>query len=314
MPWLPPRSLDQLKNVACNRGLWEDLGNGYITKKPKKKRTSVQFVTEPEMGDEGRVRLGVNPMNAGPAPQIHFAEGSIVSESSPVLKANPYSTTALRVAFLVRDPSGQYETGDPKIWTNKLVLRNRLSEEGGKRQVELFVAPRGEIRYTLDGSEPRDGEHYDEPIAIGDSEVLLRAFATADDIEAKEDFKFPAKGKKGVQIDETQPARLISRSGHKLDSRSSAFEGLKQAGDKTVDFENVTLTVGQGAQIASVVIGEVKVDATFLTQLLENVLDKFPHDTPVTMTFRKAHFESGHDLKQFCKALGLEIAHGNVEQ
>ena len=314
MPWLPPRSLDQLKNVACNRGLWEDLGNGYITKKPKKKRTSVQIVTEPELGDEGRVRLRVNPMNAGPAPQIHFAEDSSVSESSPVLKANPYSTTALRVAFLVRDPSGQYETGDPEVWTNKLVLRNRLSEEGGKRQVEIFVAPRGEIRYTLDGSEPRDGERYDKPISIGDSEVLLRAFATADDLEAKEDFKFPAKGKMGVQIDETQPARLISRSGHKLDSRTSAFEGLKQAGNKTVDFENVTLTVGQGAQIASVVIGEVKVDATFLTQLLENVLDKFPPDTPVTMAFRKAHFESGHDLKQFCEALGLEIAHGNVEQ
>lgn len=29
MPWLPPRGLDTLKNIACNRGLWEDLGNGY---------------------------------------------------------------------------------------------------------------------------------------------------------------------------------------------------------------------------------------------------------------------------------------------
>ena len=314
MPWLPPRALDTLKSIACNRGRWEDLGNGYITKKPKKKRTSTQVVAEPELGDEGRVRLRVNPVNAGPAPRIHYAEDTGVSESSPVLKENPYSTTALRVAFLVRDTSGQYETGDPEVWTNRLVLRNHLHEEGGKREVELFVAPRGEIRYTLDGSEPRDGEPYDIPIAIGDNEVLLRAFATADDLEAKEEFRFPAKGKKGVHIDETRPARMVSRAGHKLDSRASTFEGLKQAGDKAVSFENVILTVGQGAQVASIMVGEVQVDAAFLTRLLENVLERFSPNTPVTMTFRKAHFASGHDLEHFCKTLGLEIAQGSVEQ
>ena len=72
--------------------------------------------------------------------------------------------------------------------------------------------------------------------------------------------------------------------------------------------------MGQGAQVASIMIGEVRVDAGFLTRLLENVLEKFPPDTPVTMAFRKAHFASGHDLKHFCQELGLEIAQGNVEQ
>src|SRR5713101_1290819 len=36
MPWLPPRGIDRLKSIACNRGIWEDLGNGYVTKKPQK--------------------------------------------------------------------------------------------------------------------------------------------------------------------------------------------------------------------------------------------------------------------------------------
>ncbi|MCM8596898.1 MAG: DUF499 domain-containing protein, partial [Candidatus Accumulibacter sp.] len=62
MPWLPPRGLDSLKTIACNRGLWDDLGTGYVTKKPRKKRTSAQIVAEPEFGDEGRVRLRVNPV------------------------------------------------------------------------------------------------------------------------------------------------------------------------------------------------------------------------------------------------------------
>ena len=37
MPWLPPKGLDELIMEACKRGAWEDLGNGYITKKPKPK-------------------------------------------------------------------------------------------------------------------------------------------------------------------------------------------------------------------------------------------------------------------------------------
>lgn len=86
------------------------------------------MIAEPELGDEGNVRLRVNPQNAGPAPRIYFAEEAPVSESSAQLKENPYVTNALRVSFLICDVSGQYETGDPVTWSNKLVLRNQLSE------------------------------------------------------------------------------------------------------------------------------------------------------------------------------------------
>jgi hypothetical protein len=314
MPWLPPRGLDTLKTIACNRGLWEDLGNGYVTKKPTKKRTGAQIVAESELGDEGRVRLKVNPVNAGPAPRIHYADDAAVSESSPVLKENPYSTIALRVNFLVRDVSGQYETGDPVTWSNQLALRNLLSDKSGKRTVELFVAPRGEIRFTLEGSEPREGTPYTGPVEIGDGDVLLRAFASADGLETKTDFRFPARGKKGVQIDAVKPARLVSRIGRKLDSRATTFEGLKQAVDKTVEFENIWLTVGQGSKVAQITVGEVRVDAAFIKGLLEKVLERFSPDTPITMTFRKAHFASGHDLKDFAAKLGLELEQGDVEQ
>ena len=314
MPWLPPKGLDTLKSIACNRALWEDLGNGYVTKKPKKKRTSVQVTSESEPDDDGKVRLRVNPQNAGPAPRIHYAEDSPVTESSPQLKDQIYTTSALRVNFLVCDPSGQFETGDPVTWSNKLVLRNKLSEKGGKRSVELFVAPRGTIRYTLDGSEPRDGTVYDGPVAIDDGDVLLRAFAEAEKLETKTEFKFAAKGKKGVQIEDIKPGRLVSRTGRKLDSRGKTFEGLKQAGEKSVTFEGVVLTVGQGSQIISVSVGEIPVDGAFIEALLTKALEKFTVDTPVTMTFRKAQFKSGHDLKDFAGKLGIELLQSEVEQ
>ena len=314
MPWLPPKGLDMLKSIACNRGLWEDLGNGYVTKKPKKKRTSAQIIAEPELGDDGRVQLKIHAQNAGPAPRIFYAEDSPVSESSTQLKEQVFTTTALRVNILVHDPSGKYETGDPVTWTNKLILRNMLSEREGKRYVELFVAPRGTIRYTLDGSEPRNGSEYSGPIPISDADVLLSAFAEADGLEVRNNFTFPAKGRKGLQIDETKPAILISKNGRRLDSRSSTFTGLKLAAEKSVTFEGVMLTIGQGNKMIAVSVGEIVIDGIFLEALLSKVLEKFEPDAPVTLSFRKACFSSGHDLKDFAQKLNLELKQGDIEQ
>jgi hypothetical protein len=314
MPWLPPRGLDLLKSIACNRGLWEDLGNGYVTRKPQKKKTSVQVIVESEPDDNGNVRLRINAQNAGPAPRIYYVEDGMVSEASLQFMDQHLATNALRVNFLVMDPSGQYETGEVVTWANKLVLRNRLSEESGRRTVELLVAPVGDIRYTLDGSEPREGTLYDRPVDIGDGEVWLRAFAAASGLEAKADFRFPARGKQGVQIDEVKPGRLVSRTGRKLDSRARTFEGLKQAGEKSVSFENVTLTVGQGAQAVQVMIGEIQVNAAFIEAILKTVMEQFAPTAPVSMTFRKAHFASGYDLKHFADKLGITLQPEDIEQ
>jgi hypothetical protein len=260
------------------------------------------------------VRLRINPQYAGPAPRIYFAEDGPVSEASPVFKEQVHTTTALRVNFLVKDPSGQYEMGEPVAWSNKLVLRNELSELDGQRTVALYVAPRGTIRYTLDGSEPRDGIIYERPIAIGDAEVLIRAFAEAEGLETKNEFPFPAKGKRGVPIDAIKPGRLVSRAGHKLDSRAKTFEALKQAAEKSATFEGLALTVGQGNQMIALNVGEIRVEASFIEALLTKVLEKFAPDTPVTMSFRKAHFTSGHDLQSFANMLNLELRPGEVEQ
>jgi hypothetical protein len=314
MLWLPPKGLDTLKAIACNRGLWEDLSNGYITKKPKKKTTSVQVIAETDPNDQGLVRLRINPQNAGPAPRIYYAEDGVVTESSPLLTDQLISTNALRVSFLVCDPSGQYDTGTPIAWTNKLVLRNELTERDGQRYVELFVAPRGEIRYTLDGSEPREGTVYNGAIAIGDGDVLMRVFAEADNLETKKDFRFAAKGDRGVKVDPVKPSRLISRTGRKLDSRAKTFEGLKQAKEKSVTFEGVAIAVGQGNQMIGVNVGEIAVDADFIEVLLNKILEKFPPDTLVTMTFRKGNFSSGHDLTDFASKLGIQLQVSDVEQ
>ena len=48
--------------------------------------------------------------------------------------------------------------------------------------------------------------------------------------------------------------------------------------------------------------------------MFDPVLAKFAPDAPVTMAFQKAHFSSGHDLKEFADKLGFELKSSEVEQ
>ena len=194
------------------------------------------------------------------------------------------------------------------------MLRNRLFSDNGKRKVELLVAPTGAVRYTLDGSEPRDGLAYTEPVAIGDGEVLLRAFAEADGLEAKADFRFPAKGEKGPRIETAKPARLSPKAPLKFDSRAQTFAGLSAAKEAQATFENVTVTVGQGEQMIALQVGKVEVDAPFIEQVLSKLLERFAPDPAVVMSFRQASFRTGHDLVAFAGQFDFELRPGEVEQ
>ena len=292
--------------------------NGYVTKAPKKKKTSVQVTTETDPDDSGKVRLRINPIHAGPSPKIYFSENGPVSTKSKVLEDSTLETSALRVFFLVVDPSEQFETGEPTKWENKLVIRNELVEERGKRSVRLSVAPSGNIRYSLDGREPRNGTEYTDAIKIGDSEVRLLVFAEAEGLETRADFTFQAKGKKGVQIDDTKQAKVTAAKGQKrLDSRQKTFAGLQAAREMSVQFEGVMLTIGDSVQNITITVSpDVPVDGQYIEALLNSALNikNFPPDAPVTMTFKKANFKSGHDLRQFTDDLGIELQNGEVQQ
>jgi len=313
MPWLPSRGFDQLTIEAYQRGVWEDLGNGYITKKPKPKTTEVIISEDSSPDDSGTVRLKIDVANAGSSPRIHYAEDGNVSENSPVLSDNTLATKALRVQFLAVDPTGKNLTGNPKTWENRLTLRNRFDEVS--RMVELFVAPKGSIKYTLDGSEPRNGIDYTSPIQLGDEETIVYVFAECDGLEGKRQFTFPASGAKDIHIIQETPAIWICSSQPKrLDSSTKTYEGLKMAKEKNIEFEQVMLMVGSAPKAIHLSLGEMKISAEFIETELEHLQTLVSSDAPVIMTFKKAYTPTGYDLEQFAKQLGIKIGNGEVEQ
>jgi len=312
MPWIPAKGFEMLLQEAYQRGLWEDLGNGYVTKKPKPKTTSATVMSMNEPDDAGMIRIKIETLNAGNAPRVHYAEDGKASEQSPVLKENILDTTALRVQFLVVDPSGKNLTGGSVAWQRKLLIRNELDE--ATRKVILSVVPRGIIRYTLDGSEPRNGLEYREPVNIGNAETKIYVYAEADGLEMHDEFAFSAKGEKGVKIKQEKPAMLTSQKFKRLDSSTKAFEGLNIAKEKNIEFEQVALTIGSGSQVISLTLGEIRAKATFIEEILSKLQDLVDPSAPIVLQFKRAHFATGYDLEQFIETLGIELENGEVVQ
>jgi hypothetical protein len=312
MPWLPSRGFEQLAVEAYQRGVWEDMGNGYITKKPKPKTTDVIISEDTSPDDSGTIRLKIDVTNAGNSPRVHYAEEGEVSESSPILKDNVLATKALRVQFLAIDPTGKNLTGTPKTWQNKLTIRNKFNE--ASRTLELFVAPKGTIKYTLDGSEARNGIEYTQEIKLGNQEANIYVFAECDGLEEKRKFSFPKAGSTEVPIIKEKPAVLVSQSPKRLDSSSKAYEGLKLAKEKNIEFEQVTLTAGSAPKVVHLTLGEMKVNAAFIETTLAHLQTLLSPDAPLVISFKKVYTQTGYDLEQFAKQLGIEIKNGEVEQ
>jgi hypothetical protein len=221
-------------------------------------------------------------------------------------------THALRVQFIAVDPTGKNQTGNATTWTNELIIRNRFNEVS--RQVELFVSPKGTIRYTLDGSEARNGIDYTGAIAIGDDAATIYVFAECDGLEAKHNLSFAESGSTEVLVIKEKPAQLYSPSPKKLDNSAKTYEGLKFAKEKNITFEQVTLIIGSSPKMIHLTLGEMKIDADFIEKELLHFQTLVSSEAPVMMQFKKAHFSTGYDLEQFAQALGIELANGEVIQ
>ena len=119
-----------------------------------------------------------------------------------------------------------------------------------------------------------------------------------------------------MEIDPLKPGRIERRAGFRLDSRARAFEALAEAAAMSATLEEPNLTVGQGEQIINITIGRLEppVAVDLIDDLLTKIAEPFPPDAPVTMSFKRANFASGHDLQAFVEKLGLDLKPGELIQ
>lgn len=315
--WLPNNGMDALRKLAEAKGVWKDLGDGYIERGPfakPKTSVSIQPLSDPDPST-GKVVLQITAVGAGKAPQIYWDTSPAVSAKSQRLDDPKLETDATRLYFIAVDPKGEHETGEPTSWMNQLIITHQPKEAGGQRVVELKVVPRGTIRYNLTGANAAEGEIYKSPIPIPDTAVTVYCHAEDDGVSAKRNFEIPARGQKTFVIKKDKPAKLSERI--QAASTVESFTLLKQAKDHKARLGGLKLEVGKGARSAVIRFGtDSRLEGDKLEAVIEAARTAIGDGAAeVTLDVTGGiFFAFGSDLEAFAGERGIELTAENVEQ
>ena len=200
-PWLVKGALDHVKKTAIQRGAWEDEGNGWINKKPVPKKATVHIIPTGESLEDGTIELEATAFHAGSSPKIYYSETPQVTEKTgQLLPGQRLKTKKLRLYFLAIDPNKVVESGSPIEWKREIKIVDQSPKtQGERRLVELKAIPYGNLKYTLDGSDPTIfGRKVEGSIDIGKEAKTLLACAEADGAEGSFKRTYPAMSNGGA--------------------------------------------------------------------------------------------------------------------
>ncbi|MGE6078507.1 anti-phage-associated DUF499 domain-containing protein [Aeromonas veronii] len=319
-PWMPGVSgMDTLKNEALKQGRWRLGEDGYVEKGPfPKEKTSVNVSLLGTTPDTGESLLSLTPRNAGESPVIHYSTSAAVSSSDQrVDDLENFATTEGTLYFLVVDPTGKYESGEPTRWVAELKIRHQVEPFADKRKVTLQSTPKAELYYTLDGSNPKDGQPYTNSFEIGSEATRLLVYAQSGEATQTADFKIPHSGDKTVQIDDTKPARLNSSKRVPLDTTEKVFTVINRFKDQAnTRFKGVRIEIGEGEKTVSIRFGERQITAAMIEATINNLRDVLNEaDANVSIAVRDGiDFENGFEAKEFAKLVGIELKPGDITQ
>lgn len=318
-PWMPGTSgMDTLKAEALKQGRWRLGEDGYIEKGPfPKEKTSANVSLLGANPDSGESIISLTPRNAGESPIIHYATTPEVSDNDPqVDDPENFTTTEATLYFWVKDTTGKYESGPPVRWTAELKIRHQVEPAADQRKITLQCTPKAEMTYTLDGSNPKDGQHYNAPFEIGTEALRLLVYAKSGEATKHADFQIPHSGDKTVQINDAKPARLMAKR-LALDTTDRVYGVINHFRDQNnTRFKGVRIEIGEGENTVTIRFQERELTAAMIegtVNSLREVLQDEQAEVAITIG-NGIQFESGFAAKEFAKIAGIELRPGEITQ
>jgi len=166
--WVHPATLDKLRADCVQKDLWRERGD-YIEKGPfAKEPTSVSVTVKHESTETNKLSLRLKPIFGD---KIYYEIGAPATEASlKVDDLNNFETAELKVSFLCVDSSGAHPTGLPVEWVRDIAIKHKIQVKADGKYVDLETPTGVKIKYTTDGSDPKNsGGYYDGEFKIPSS-------------------------------------------------------------------------------------------------------------------------------------------------
>ncbi|HOX73633.1 MAG TPA: FN3 associated domain-containing protein [Bacteroidales bacterium] len=225
--WHHPKALDELIEHCLKTGTWCQAGN-YIQKNPPKEETSVTIqATWPDKNSSAAV-LNIIPKFGDTVFYEYDQEPTTVSDK--ITDFNRWRTDEMIVWFLCVDSKGEYKTGKPVKWVNKINLRYKTYDAGDQKKMKLEASvAEPKILYTTDGTDPKapGAAQYNDDFIIPKNTRYVLAIAEkkgirSDQIEVSIDWKKP----EGLKIDRNKPLEYHKKGMVKTSSNKQTYDEL----------------------------------------------------------------------------------------
>lgn len=226
--WYHPDQLESLRLDCIKKDKWRDI-NGYLVKGPfEKDPTSV--VVEQTAYDEKKHEFTLKIRGIGG--KVYYDIGADPTAASKEIPDQVLVTTEPLIRFICIDPSGERKTGDIIEFTGKVPVKYGQRSTANGEVMELATNPKYEIKYTTDGSEPKEnGGIYNGEFVLprGSKYVRVAVYYKDKLLEEKSIYVAPGgSAPKGKTIDKSKP--LAYR-----------YHNKKQMGDTETSYNELSL-------------------------------------------------------------------------
>jgi hypothetical protein len=224
---------------------------------------------------------------------------------------NEFRTRELKLSFLCVDSTGEHETGDPVEWQNKITLKYRVFDRGDDKVVELLSAPATTIKYTTDGSNPKEyGGICDGEIIVPKDSAFVLAVAEAQGIYSETiQIKIDRTKGSSISIDKDKPLKLYKRC--KTSDTAETYQELGLLKKHGAELSDVIVTLykvddggGDKGWVELTVDSSMKVEIEKLENSMDTVRDNFMHEGKVNISleYGTAKFATGQDFLDWVAA------------
>lgn len=312
-------ALDALRAKASNEGHWKEIGDSVEIGPFPPPRTEVLVQLKNRDEKTGEAFLKISPIN-GDTVHYEIGDAQPTQGSLKVSDAeggyNNFRTRELQLTFLCIDSTGQHETGPATTWKNALAIKHRVFQQGEDWCVELHAVPRGHIRYSTNGSDPRaSGGSYVTPFSLTeDSRFVLAVAEESGLLSPVERIDLQQYRTRRVDLDPARPVtwtrshrNLTAAKGFEFIENLRKFQGAAR--------EVVVDVTGNDSDVSlSFIAGEAEsVPGDRLRETVSKMQD-IVGPSQVNISATSIHFERGQQLLDWIAAIHGALQPGEVSQ
>ncbi len=185
------------------------------------------------------------------------------------------------------------------------------------RKVELRCTPAAEMRFTLDGTNPKEGTVYAQPFPVPTKGCTILIAAKAGEVEKSAKIQIPSDGDDRVIIDDRKPARLAESKRVSIDTTDKAFDFIQRFKDRSDTLlRGVQIILGEGENAVQIRFNERELTAAAIETAIRGIRAALGDEQAAVQILIKGgiSFGDGFALKEFAEVAGIGLTSGDVIQ